>query len=480
MGTIHTNGMRGHRTILLLVSGAAFLDFLDVTVVNLAFPALRREFAGAPVSDLAWVITGYAVMFAALLAAAGRLSDAIGRRRVFLVGVALFTLASLASAVAPSLGLLIAARFLQGAGAALSLPSGLGIVLSATPPERRAAAVGVWGAAAGAAAAVGPTVGGLLVDGVGWRAVFLINVPIGAAIVIAGRRSLPRGAADGGTRRVPDLAGTLAIAAGIGLVVLAVTKATDWGWASEATTTSLLGGLALVAIGLARSRRHPAPALEIDLWRSRSFAISNLASLFFGAAVYAWLLVGVLFLTTVWHYSELKAGLAMSPGAVSGAIGAAITGRVVDSRGQRGAVVGGALLLAAVGVWIYQVLGPHPDFLGFWLPAGILCGAGMGIGAVGLSAAAPMAVAQERFAAATGLNMTARVEAARSAWRRWPRSSPRSSARAYRPTPTCSSSVRWPRRSPRSSALACRSARRRPRTACRRRSTRPPERRVMT
>jgi len=167
------------------------------------------------------------------------------------------------------------------------------------------------------------------------------------AIVIAGRRSLPRGAADGGSRRVPDLAGTLAIAAGIGVVVLAVTKATDWGWASEATTTSLLGGLALIAVGLVRSRRHPAPALEIDLWRSRSFAISNLASLFFGAAVYAWLLVGVLFLTAVWRYSELKAGLAMSPGAVSAAIAAAITGRVVDRRGQRGAVVGGALLLAA-------------------------------------------------------------------------------------------------------------------------------------
>jgi EmrB/QacA subfamily drug resistance transporter len=405
---IHTNGMRSQRTILILVSGAAFLDFLDVTVVNLAFPALRREFAGSSVSDLAWVITGYAVMFAALLAASGRLSDAIGRRRVFLTGVALFTLASLASAVAPSLGLLIAARFVQGAGAALSLPSGLGIVLSATPPERRAAAVGVWGASAAAAAAVGPTVGGLLVDGVDWRAVFLINVPLGAAILILGRRVLPA-TAGGDGRRVPDLVGTVAIAAGIGLVVLAVTKATDWGWGSEATTTSLVAGLGLAALGLARSRRHPAPALEIDLWRSRSFAISNVSSLFFGAAVYAWLLAGVLFLTGVWRYSEIEAGLAMSPGAVSGAVAAALAGRLVDRRGQRGAVVGGALLLAAVGVWVYEALGTHPDFLGFWLPAGILCGAGMGIGAVGLSAAAPMAVAQERFAAATGLNMTARV-----------------------------------------------------------------------
>lgn len=397
------------RTILLLVSGAAFLDFLDVTVVNLAFPALRHEFAGATVSTLAWVITGYAVMFAALLAAAGRLSDAIGRGRVFLAGVALFTLASLASAAAPSLGPLIAARFVQGAGAALSLPSGLGIVLAVTPPDRRAAAVGVWGAAAGAAAAVGPTVGGVLVDGVDWRAVFLINVPVGAAIVLAGRRHLPREPRSERERRVPDLAGTLAVAAGIGLVVLAVTKATDWGWGSESTTSALVCGLGLVALGLVRSLRHPTPALQVDLWRSRPFAVSNLASLFFGAAVYAWLLVGVLFLTAVWRYSELKAGLAMSPGAVSGAIAAALAGRVVDRRGQRVAVVGGALLLAAVGVWIYGALGPQPRFLDFWLPAGILCGAAMGIGAVGLSAAAPMAVAPERFAAATGMNMTARV-----------------------------------------------------------------------
>jgi EmrB/QacA subfamily drug resistance transporter len=328
---------------------------------------------------------------------------------VFLAGVALFAAASLASAVAPSLGLLIAARFVQGAGAALSLPSGLGIVLSATPPERRAAAVGVWGAAAGAAAAVGPTVGGLLVDGVGWRSVFLINVPIGLAIVVAGRRVLPVLEAGHARRRLPDLIGTVAVAAGIGLVVLAVTQASDWGWASEQTTASLVGGLGLVALGLVRSRRHPAPALEIDLWRSRSFAVSNAASLFFGAAVYAWLLLGVLFLTGVWRYSELKAGLAMSPGAVSAAVAAGITGRVVDRRGQRVAVVTGGLLLAAVGLWVYGALGPHPDFLGFWLPAGILCGAAMGIGAVGLSAAAPMAVAPERYAAATGLNMTARV-----------------------------------------------------------------------
>ena len=406
---MHTNGMqRSHRTLLLLVSGAAFLDFLDVTVVNLAFPALRREFATSSVSDLAWVITGYAVTFAALLAAAGRLSDAIGRRRVFLLGVALFTLASLASAAAPSLGLLIAARFVQGAGAALSLPSGLGIVLGATPPDQRAAAIGVWGAAAGAAAAVGPTVGGLLVDTVGWRSVFLINVPIGIAIVVAGRRLVP---AVAGERqgRLPDLVGTIAFAAGIGLVVLGVTKASDWGWGARTTLAAIAGGIALCLVGLWRSRRHPAPALEIDLWRSRPFALSNLCSLFFGAAVYAWLLLGVLFLTAVWRYSELKAGLAMSPGAVSAAVAAAVTGRVVDKRGQRVAVVGGALLLAAVGVWVYDALGPARDFLGFWLPAGVLCGAGMGIGAVGLSAAAPMAVAPSRYAAATGLNLTARV-----------------------------------------------------------------------
>jgi EmrB/QacA subfamily drug resistance transporter len=371
------------RKILLLVSGAAFLDFLDVTVVNLAFPALSQDFAGSSVSALTWVITGYAVMFAALLTAAGRLADVLGRRRVFLFGVGVFTLASLASALAPSLGALIGARFVQGAGAALVLPSGLGIILAETPPERRAAAVGVWAAAAGAAAAFGPTVGGILVHVIDWRAVFYINVPMGAAIVLMGRKAIADSTPEGG--RLPDLIGTTMLALGIGLLVLGVTKASDWGWEAASTDASLVGGLALTLLSLARSRRHPAPAIEIPLWRSRPFALSNLASVFFGAAGYASMLVSVLFLISIWGYSELTAGFAVSPGAIVGGVAAALAGRAVDRRGQTAVVIAGASAMCAGYLYTAFAINHSDHYVVAFLPGNVFVGIGMGMAAVGLS-----------------------------------------------------------------------------------------------
>lgn len=397
---------RRYKIVLLLVSGAAFLDFLDVTVVNLAFAPLGAEFTGASVADLAWVITGYAVMFAALLAAAGRLADVVGRRRLFLLGIALFTGASLACALAPSLELLVAARLVQGLGAALTLPAGLGIILAEAPPARRAAAVGVWAAAAGAAAAFGPSLGGILVDLFGWRSVFLINVPIGAAILVAGRRNIrdlrPQ------AERLPDLAGTAALAGGIGLVVLAMTQGETWGWGDSRTAGALIGGLALTGVALLRSLRHPAPAIESGLWRIRKFAFANGASLFFGIAGYAAMLVSVLFLVVVWGYSELEAGFAVSPGAITGAVAAAVTGRVVDQHGQRLAVVGGSLLMLSVFVYVWLALDERHEYWTVFLPGNVLNGIGMGMVAVGLSSVAATAVPPQRFAAATGMNMTAR------------------------------------------------------------------------
>lgn len=397
---------RRARRLLLVVSGAAFLDFLDVTVVNLAFPEMRREFGGASVGDVSWVITGYAVAFAALLTPAGRLADVAGRRRLFLAGTVLFGLASLTSALAPSLGVLVGARFVQGAAAAMTLPAGLGIVLAATPVERRTAAIGIWGAAAAVAALVGPTVGGVLVDTVGWRAVFLVNLPVGALILIGTLRLV--GATPRQPGRAPDLAGTVSLAAGIGLVVLAVTQVGEWGVTGLGTIPAATGGAALVVAALLRSRRHPSPAVEVSLWRIRQFSVANVASLLMGAAVYAWMLVCVLYLTAVWGYSELEAGLAMSPGAFSAACGAAVLGRRMRPGGQRAAVAGGSALLGGVGLWLVLSLGPEPQFVERWLPAGLLAGVAMAAMGVGISSAAATAVTPDRYAAATGLNLTAR------------------------------------------------------------------------
>jgi EmrB/QacA subfamily drug resistance transporter len=390
--------------ILPLAAGAAFLAMLDATVTNLAIADLRHDFTGSSVSGLTWVITLYAVLFAALLAPAGRLADLVGRRLLLRAGVGVFTAASLLCALAPNLAVLLTARGLQGAGAAAMIPASLAVLLHDTLPERRAPAIGLWSAASALAAAVGPSLGGVLVDLLHWRALFYINVPVGLAIVWFAA-AIPAGRAASG--RLPDLPGTLLLTGGLGALALGVTQGQEWHWTSAPTLILLAGGAAATGLAIWRSARHPAPALEVSLWRNRTFAVANVASALYGAALYPWLLIGVLYLTQVWHYSELTAGLAVSPGALAAAataVGLSRSGRL----GPRAAVTGGAAVLAASGAWTVAALPAHPHFLTFWLPMGLVLGAGMGAITVGTSSAAALSVGPLRFAAGAGLNTTAR------------------------------------------------------------------------
>jgi EmrB/QacA subfamily drug resistance transporter len=393
------------RTVLLVAAGAAFLALLDTTVANLAVADVRTDFPGATVGAATWMITIYAVAFAAFLAPAGRVADVVGRRSLMLAGVGAFTAMSLACAVAPSLAVLLVARALQGAAAAAMIPASLAIVLVDTPPERRAAAIGAWSAAGALAAAAGPAIGGVLVDALGWRSLFLINVPFGLAIV-AGTNLIPAG---GGSRgRLPDAAGIVLLGAGVAAVALGISQGGDWGWSSAGTLVCLGGGALAVVAALQRSTRHPAPAIETRLWRTRSFALANLASLLYGAALFPWLLVGVLFLIQVWGYSPLEAGLAMTPGAIVASIVALRAGPVAARRGVRSVIVGGALVLGAAGLVCVVALPETPSFLTFWLPVGVLIGVGTGAITTGVSTAAALSVAPQRFAAAVGLNQTGR------------------------------------------------------------------------
>lgn len=392
------------RLPLLLACGGSLLAFLDVTITNLAVPDLARDL-GEDVTALSWVVTLYTLLFAALLAPAGRLADALGRRRLYGLGLGVFTAGSALAAAAPDLAALLGARAVQGVGAALLLPASLGLVLADTPPARRPQAIALWAASASVAAVAGPALGGVLVDGLGWRSLFVVNVPLGLALLAAARR-LPAAAPAGG--RVPDLAGAALVTSAVGLLVLGLTQADAWGWGSAPTLVVLAGAVAASAGALVRAGRHPVPALEVDLWRSRTYATANVVSLLFGVALYAWLLVGVLFLVEVWGYSELEAGLAVTPGAVvSAAVGIGVT-RVARRPSPRALVAAGAVLLGGCGLALWLWLPDDPAFLTWWLPAGVACGAGMGAISVGASSAAALSVAPERFAAATGLNIAAR------------------------------------------------------------------------
>ncbi|MBO0820053.1 MAG: MFS transporter, partial [Nocardiopsaceae bacterium] len=377
--------------VLPLTVGATFMAFLDTTVVNIAFPALHASFPGTSLTDLSWVVSGFAVAFAALLSPAGRLADAAGRRPVFLISVAGFSLASLLCALAPDFGTLLAGRVLQGLTAAGMIPSALGLTLAETPPGKRVAAVGVWGAASSVAAAAGPSLGGVLVDATNWRSVFLINVPIGAAVIVGSARWLPRRRPVAGT--LPDLIGTVSSALGIGAIVLGLTKGTDWGWGSSATIGSLAFGTIMISsLALPRSRRHPAPAIQFTLWRNPVFALANLTSLLSGAALFSWLLAGPLFLTTFWGYSVLGAGLAVTPSALASAVAAFVAGRMVRQRHLPAVIIASVLVFGGVGLWLETVLSLRHMFLTVWLPAGVIGGAAFGIALTALATVAALSV----------------------------------------------------------------------------------------
>lgn len=390
--------------VIALASGAAFLALLDATVTNLAVPGIRREFTPLSISDVTWVITAYAVVFAALLSPAGRLANTIGVRRLFIWGVGVFSAFSLLCAMASNIYWLVAGRALQAVGAAAMIPASLAILLLGVPASRRPAAVGLWSAAGSLAAAVGPALGGVLVDTVSWRVLFAINVPVGMVMCLFARVA-PEGRRDAA---LPDLAGTGLLAVGIAGVVLGITQASAWGWTDAGTLGLLSGGVIAAAWALARSYRHATPAIEVGLWRSRGFTVTNLVSLLYGVGLYSWLLIGVLFLTDIWRYSELQAGLAMSPGAVSAAVAAAILGRLIGRLGPRPVVIGGALAMSLAGIWLAVGLSPNPQYLALWLPVGLLAGAGMGALAAGANAAAAVYASPARFASAIGLNTTAR------------------------------------------------------------------------
>jgi len=363
--------------VLLVAAFGAFLAFLDSTIVNIAFPAIQRYFHHSDIGSLSWVLNGYNIAFAAFLVAGGRLADLLGRKRMFIYGVVLFTVASGLCAAADSVGHLVAFRVLQGIGAAILVPASLALVVESFDSARRAHGVSLWGAAAAIASGLGPPIGGALVDASSWRWVFLVNLPLGLAAIVVARRGLVESRASG-RRRVPDLRGAALLALALGCLTLGLVKGSDWGWVSPATIGSFLAGVVTMAGFVLSSRNHPTPLIEPALLRIRSFTAANTLTLIASAGFYAYLLTHVLFLNYVWGYNLLRAGLAVAPAAFVAAVVAAILGRVADRHGYRAIVIVGALIWASSLLWYIERVGSQPHFLAEWLPGQILQGIGVG------------------------------------------------------------------------------------------------------
>ena len=390
---------------LAIVCTGVVLATLDLFIVNVAFPALERGFDGAQLSTLSWVLNAYAIVVAALLVPAGRLADRSSRKGGFLLGVAVFVVASALCAVSPDVWFLIGARVLQAAGAALLIPSSLGLLLAAYPPERRAGAVRIYAAMSGVAAALGPVLGGLLVAA-SWRWIFLVNLPIGVAALVAGRRYLP--APPRIAEPMPDLMGAALLAAAAGAVTLALVRAPAWGWGSVATVATLTGGAALLAIFVRRSARHPSPIIELSLLHSRAFSASVGAMFIFSAAFAAMLLSVVVWAQTEWGWSALKTGVAFAPGPLMVPIWAIVAGRFAHRVGPGLIAVVGAVVYACGAIWWATVIGVDADWAGAMLPGALLTGTGVGLTLPTWIATAAGALPPERFATGSAVINMAR------------------------------------------------------------------------
>ena len=395
------------RTVLAIASLGAAVAFVDATIVNIAFPNIERSFTGTPISSLSWVLNAYNIVFAAFLVTAGRFADLLGRRRMFIFGLELFTAASLLCAVAPSADALIAFRVVQALGAAFLVPASLALVLNAFPPERRSHGVALLSAVAAAAAGLGPSLGGLLVAADDWRLVFLVNLPIGAAAIVLARRHLIESRAPG-RRRLPDIAGAVLFALAIAALVLGVVKGQEWGWGSPRIVGSFVVAVVLGAVFIWRCTWHRSPIVDLSLLRIRTFSAANGMTIVASAGFYGYTLTNVLFLTGVWHYSVLKAGLSLTPGPFVAAAVAGPTSRLVQRVGHRPVLVAGGLIWGGGVLWFVERVGVKPAFLSEWLPGIVLLGIGAGTLFPNLSGAAVASAPGESFATATGLNSVSR------------------------------------------------------------------------
>lgn len=392
--------------VLLVVSAAAFLVTLDLFIVNVALPDIRSTFAGIGLASLSWVLNGYTVVFAALLALAGRFADRYGRRLVFLIGVAVFTVGSAACAAATSVPLLVAFRMLQAVGAALVLPTSLALLLASVPAARRAIAVSTWAAVGGAAGALGPPIGGLLVQ-LSWRWIFLVNIPVGVLALVFGPRVLRETKED--ASGVPDVLGAIGLVVGVGALAWALVEAPEAGWSSKGVLLAFVVAAPALTWVVVRSTRHPAPVLDLQALRVPAMWLACLAMLLFYTGFGSMLFGNVLFLTGMWHNSALIAGLSLSPGPVMVVlVSLTVGGRLARRFGPAPvATAGGILFAVGAAMWVWRA-GPAPDYFGAILPGQLCTGSGVGLVMPSLSGVMAAALPPDHWGTGASMINTSR------------------------------------------------------------------------
>jgi len=386
------------------VSFALFMVMLDNTIVNVALPSIGRGLK-VGVSELEWVVNAYTLTFAVLMLTGGRLADLYGRRRIFEVGLGLFTFSSLACGLASSAGMLIASRSFQGAGAALMMPATLSIIAATFGAEERGTAIGIWAGVSASALAIGPLLGGLLTEHVGWSWIFFVNVPVGALalalspVLIAESRSGERDAS-------LDLPGLAASAGGLLALTYGLIEANRYGWGSPPILSLFAAAAVLLAAFVLIELRRRRPMLDLTLFGNRTFTGANLAALLVSLAMFGIFFFVSIYMQDILGYSPVHAGLVFLPMTILVVVSAPLAGRATDLIGPRWPITAGLGLLA-VALLAFSRLGVHSTF-GDLLPGMLVGGVGMGVANGPMSVAALSAVTVDRAGVASGVLATAR------------------------------------------------------------------------
>jgi EmrB/QacA subfamily drug resistance transporter len=386
---------------LAVVGAAFFMTVLDVAIVNVAIPSIQKDL-NIREETVQWVITAYAITFGGFLLLGGRMADLLGRRRIFVGGLILFTLASLVCGLANSAGVLITARAVQGIGAAIISPAALSIVTTTfTEGAERNKALGIWGALGGSGAAAGVLFGGILTKYLGWEWIFFVNVPVGALVFSLTWPIVPESRAELGHRQF-DAAGAITVTSGLALLVYAISKAPDVGWGSARTILLLLASVALLAAFTVWELRTKAPIMPFRIFRIRSLAAANVVGFLLGAVIFANFFVLTLYVQQVLGWSALKTGLTFLATAGTTVIWAGVSQALVTRYGPRPVLVTGMLVLAASLGWYTQIpVDGHywPDLL----PAYLTFALGLAFSFIPVSIAALSQVEPNEAGLASGL-----------------------------------------------------------------------------
>ncbi len=386
---------------LALLCVAQFVVVLDASIVNVALPTIGRDLAFSQ-DDLSWVVNAYVLTFGGFLLLGGRIADLLGRRRVFMSGLILFAVASLVGGFAESSGMLIAARAVQGLGAAILSPAALSIVTTTfRDGSERNKALGAWGAVAGSGGAAGVLLGGVLTEYAGWEWVLWVNVPIGIVAALLAPRLLAESHAESKSRSF-DVAGAISVTAGLALLVYALVDAPDAGWGSTQTIVLLGAAVALLGAFIAIESRTESPLVPFSIFRLRTLTGANVVGLLTGASLFSMFFFISLYMQNVLGYSAIKAGLSYLPLAVSIIIAAGVASQLVTKVGFKAVMATGMLLIAAGLAWFSQI-SVDGTFLADVLGPSLLAAVGLGFAFVPVTIAAVSGVEPREAGLASGL-----------------------------------------------------------------------------